>query len=194
LDHCCALSLALLLALAALACSKREEEPLSRPRGLTPAEAPPSQPPAQEESARNSAPKERAPHSLPSPFATGAPDPGALTNADASPGSAAAGATDDAAPARDLAAELAGLIGQPLSCVNFPAIVAGGGRLSIAVDAQVVPSGRITRAEVTAPGQPEEALRCIEKLVTAKSLRAPVPGAPRRVTTSVGLQVVANPP
>lgn len=169
-----------------------EREPPSRPQGLTPAEvqaaprpyanAPPAPPP--------SAPP--PPSSLPSPFATGTPDPGALVNRGAAPDVPDAGPPAAEVSKRDLGVELAQLVGQPLSCVDFAAIVAGGGKLAITVHAQVVPSGRITRADVSAPGQSETALRCIEKLVTAASLQGPVPGAPRKVTTTVTMQVVAN--
>lgn len=181
---------ALALACFSLAACGKSETP-SRPRGLTPTETPapapaPSQPPA---------PPPPPPNTLSSPFSANAPDPGALSvPADAAPSAPPAeAAVEDAGPQRDLAQELATLIGQPLSCINFPAAVTGGGKLVIAVDAQVVPSGRITRASVSAPGQPPEALQCIERIVTLAGLRGPVPGAPRRVSTSVTLQVVANP-
>lgn len=182
-----------LVAALAVGCSKREEAPM-RPRGLTPAEAPSSatSPNAEDDDPPRSAsaPPARA---LPSPFA-GAPDPGALAQRDAgSSANDAADAATDSDSKRNLPAELAQLVGQPLSCVDFAAIVEGGGKLDIAVNAQVVPSGRITRAEVSAPGQPPKALRCIEQLVTAGSLQAPVPEAPRTVRTTVTMQVVANP-
>jgi hypothetical protein len=196
--------LACAIAFFALACSKREETPM-RQRGLTPTEAPAGKvaPPVVENSepAQPSSPST----TLPSPFINSAPDPGALSaeerNTGAQPSApgtarpaAAAEPAADAAPERDLPRELALLIGQPLSCVNLPAVVAGGGRLDIAVAAQVVPSGRITRAEASAAGQPPEALRCIEKLATSRSLKGPVPDAPRQVSTSVSMQVVATPP
>jgi len=182
---------ALCALLAVAACSEREQP--SRPRGLTASEAPraPASAPSPAPGPVVSPP---APRSLPSPFATGAPDPGALANRESEPAALPeAGSGEPEATKRNLAVELAQLVGQPLSCVDFAAIVAGGGKVNITVGAQVVPSGRITRAEATAPGQPEKALRCIEQLVTAGSLQGPVPGAPRKVTTSVVLQVVENP-
>jgi hypothetical protein len=186
-------TLALALALSLAACSSREQP--SRPRGLTPEEvpAPSATPPT-------SPPPERVqppPSALPSPFAQRAPDPGALMNRDATVGSASGEVTDaavDAGPPRDLGAELAARIGQPVQCVDMAAIVAGGGKLSITARAQVMPSGRITRATVTAPGQPAQATTCIERLVTAASLASPVPDAPREVSTTVVMQVVATPP
>lgn len=180
------------VAALALGCSKREEVP-TRPRGLTPAEAPaPAASTIAEEDdtpASASAPPAR---SLPNPFA-GASDPGALIEPKAESSADAGGEAGASESKRDLPAELAQLVGQPLSCVDFAAIVEGGGKLDISVSAQVVPSGRITRAEVSAPGQPPKALRCIEQLVTAGSLQAPVPEAPRAVRTTVTMQVVANP-
>lgn len=181
------------VALLALGCSKREETP-TRPRGLTPAEAPSSA--TSPSAADDDAPPTTSPpavRALPSPFAR-TPQPGALAEPDAA--SSEHDASDGASasePKRDLSSELAQLVGQPLSCVDFAAIVEGGGKVDIAVSAQVVPSGRITRAEVSAPGQPPKALRCIEQLVTAGSLQAPVPEAPRAVRTTITMQVVANP-
>ena len=190
--------LACALPLLALSCAKQDEVP-RRPRGLSPAEAPQGAPLPSEESAPAAAPT-TAPNSLPSPFMNPAPNPGALrgdaAGAEPGAGSAAAGgpAATDAAAERDLARELAILIGQPISCVDLGAVVAGGGRVDISVSAQVVPSGRITRAEASAKGQPDRALRCVEQLATSRSLRGPVPGAPRQVATTVSMQVVATPP
>lgn len=186
--------LACALPLLALACAKREEVP-RRPRGLSPAEVPVGTVPTEEPGATPAAAP--APSSLPSPFVSAAPNPGALRGdaAAAEPGASdTAGPAADAAPERDLARELAILVGQPLSCMDLAAVVAGGGRVDISVSAQVVPSGRITRAEASAKGQPERALRCVEQLATSRSLRGPVPGAPRQVTTTVSMQVVATPP
>jgi hypothetical protein len=192
--------LACALPLLALSCGKQEEAP-RRPRGLSADEAPQGSAATTQEAEPEPAPRPAtAPSSLPSPFVNAAPNPGALRNEAASPGSGAddaavAGPTGrDAAAERDLARELAILIGQPISCVDLAAVVAGGGRVDIAVSAQVVPSGRITRAEATAKGQPDRALRCVEQLATSRSLRGPVPDAPRRVSTTVSMQVVATPP
>jgi hypothetical protein len=182
---------AVLVISGAPGCSERESA--SRPRGLTASEAPPL-PPANTPAPVTAPAAPPPPRSLPSPFAASRPDPGALTNPlpeRAKPPEEAGAAVEQ--PKRDLAVELAQLVGQPLSCVDFSAIVAGGGKLAITVSAQVVPSGRITRAEVTAPGQPAKALRCIEQLVTSGSFQSPVPDAPRKVTTNVTMQVVANP-
>ena len=179
-----------------LACGSKEEPVKTRPRGLTPSEAPTKRmdPPSTVEPEPTPPPPPRS--SLPSPFAKSS-DPGALMRTDAAtpvePPSAQAGSTEDAAAQRDLSSELAMLIGQPLQCLDVKAMAAGGGKLTISVRAQVVPSGRITRAEATAPGQADEALRCVERLVTASSLKGPVPGAPRSIAAAVTMQVVATP-
>lgn len=189
-----ALALAWLSVAPLLACGSKEETVNRRPRGLTPAEAPTKRmdppPAASPEPAPTSVPPSR----LPSPFAK-AGDPGALMRPDASsePPRAQAAEPEDAGAQRDLSGELAMLIGQPLQCVDVKAIAAGGGKLTISVRAQVVPSGRITRAEATAPGQTDEAVRCIERLVSSSSLKGPVPGAPRSVSSAVTMQVVATP-
>ena len=175
------------LSCALAACNSRSEEAPRRQQGLAPSEVPPPAPPR----ATTPAPTPSAPppSSLPSPFAQAAPNPGALARTeDASPADAAAAAARDAEPERDLGQELAAVLGQPIRCLDVPAVVAGGGKLTITATAQVMPSGRITRASASAPGQPAEALRCIEGIVTAGRLQGSVPGAPRQVAASVTIQ------
>ena len=186
----CALALGCLLA----SCGETPK-PDRRARGILPEEATSRATPAQlaaAEAPATEAPATPPPSSLPSPFVRSAPNPGALSTPDAGTSGEAAGAAADAGPPRDLGSELRGLLGQPASCLDLAAVEASGGKLTVDATAQVVSSGRITRATVTAPGQPSTALRCLEQRITAGSLRGPVPGAPLAVRTSVPIEVIST--
>jgi hypothetical protein len=125
-----------------------------------------------------------------------APDPAALS-AKLPPSGLAPGkaldliASEDAgAPARDLDAELSNALSTVSNCVDVvQAAARPDGRLTISVNAYVQGSGRVSRATVTAPGQPASALSCIEKLVLAVTLQAPVPSAPVQVKGTTQLQI-----
>lgn len=192
------------LALSALSLAEGcgKTDPPRRPQGLLPGEegarAPVSSPP--ETTQPLAAPPRPTTSQLPSPFAQRAPDPGALMRADAGATDApaaeepsAASASDAGPPPRDLSAELSTMLGAPVPCVDYAAVASGGGRLTIGLSAYVVPSGRITRATVRAPGQPSEAVRCLEKRLSSASFRGPVEGAPREVSATVPLEVVSQP-
>lgn len=196
-----AVSWVVLSALLLPGCS---EQPVvqTRPRGLLPGEETSH---ARLEPPRKPAPVAPAPpppprSQLASPFAKAA-DPGALASpqalgaaaASADAGSTAVPATDAPTPPRDLPSELIALLGQPASCLDLAAIAAAGGRTTISITAQVMPSGRVTRASASAPNQLGDALRCLEDRATAKSFRGPVPGAPREVTATIPIEVVAQP-
>jgi len=180
------------------ACSKGDDALPRRPQGLLPGEEVPRGPTTLPPNAQP--PKGQPPppprSSLPSPFLARAPDPGALRRPDAGGAAASAEATPaadaGAKPERDLAAELAGLVGAPAQCVDLATVARGGGRLTITLSATVVPSGRITRASASAPGQPTQAVRCLEQRLAAASFRGPVEGAPRSVTTTVPIEVVSQ--
>jgi hypothetical protein len=100
-------------------------------------------------------------------------------------------ASDDAgAPQRDLDAELSSALSAVSNCVDVvQAAARPEGRLTISVNAYVQGSGRVSRATVTAPGQPASALSCIEKLALAATLQAPVPNAPVQVKGTTQLQI-----
>jgi hypothetical protein len=123
-------------------------------------------------------------------------DPGALS-APLPPSGLAPGnalgepkAADAGGPARDLGAELSAALGPAESCVDgAQAAALPGGRLTISVSAYVLPSGRVSRATVTAPGQPQTARDCMQKQVLALSLRQPIPDAPTQVNGSTQVQV-----
>lgn len=123
-------------------------------------------------------------------------DPGALSAklppSGLAPGTAlgALSAADAGAPARDLGAELSAALAPVTNCVDAAQAAAQpDGRLTISVSAYVQASGRVSRATVTAPGQPQSALDCVQKQVLALSLRSPIPDAPTQVTASTQLQV-----
>ncbi|HEX5656621.1 MAG TPA: hypothetical protein VFX59_05470 [Polyangiales bacterium] len=175
-----------------LGCSNAPTAP--RPRGLQPGEEtkapvvvarpePPPPPPP--------------PSSLGSPFDK-ALDPGALQAPppvvqDAGQPAQAAEVVVDASKPRDLSAELLERLGSPTSCLDLQQAVASGGRLNIVVVAEVMPSGRITRVQASAPGQPASALRCLENRASSAGLKGPVPGAPVSVTTTLPIEVASQP-
>jgi hypothetical protein len=182
-----------------LGCSE-PEAPLLRQRGLAPGEEVPRGPTPPPPSAPPPAPPPPR-SSLESPFAARAPDPGALVrreparDEDAGMPAApqrASGPADTGAQ-RDLPAELTALLGQPASCLELASVASAGGRVTISLVAYAVPSGRITRATATAPGQPATALRCLEQRAMAVSLRGPVPGAPLQVTATIPIEVISQP-
>jgi hypothetical protein len=165
----------------------------TRPRGIAPGEEVPRgpvtlpTPPA--------APSTPPPSSLSSPFAKkGAP--GALTRVevvDAGTSGAAPAPVADAGPPRDLSSELVAKLGRPADCIDLAKAAQAGGRLNIVVVAEVMPSGRITRAQASAPDQPASALRCLEQKATSAGLRGPIPGAPLSVTATMPIEVVSQP-
>ncbi|MET0285714.1 MAG: hypothetical protein ABW352_14640 [Polyangiales bacterium] len=179
-------------ALALYGCS--DSQPAARPRGLlvgeetrAPVITPPVLPPP---------PAAPPPSSLGSPF--GRQDPAALQAPPAvqeveQPAQAAPPPVVDAGRPRDLSAELAERLGSPTSCLDLEKAVSAGGRLNIVVVAEVMPSGRITRAQASAPDQPASALRCLETKATSAGLRGPVPGAPLSVTATLPIEVASQP-
>jgi hypothetical protein len=96
--------------------------------------------------------------------------------------------------ARDLGRELSDLLRQT-SCLDL-AVAARqpGGRQTISGTAYVMASGRITRATVSASGQPSSALRCAESRLVAQGLRGPVPGGAQSISGSTTIEVVAEAP
>ncbi|MDB4975587.1 MAG: hypothetical protein JWN48_3928 [Myxococcaceae bacterium] len=145
------------------------------------------------------------PSSLSSPFAK---DPGALikpppqAGLDPAPALDAGSATplaptpsaaSEATTPRDLPSELIKLLGQPADCLDLAAVASAGGRTTISITVSVMPSGRIIRATASAPNQAGDALRCLENRASAGNFRGPVPAAPRDVTATIPIEVVAQP-
>ena len=128
-------------------------------------------------------------------FERGTADPGSLS-AKAPPSGLAPGnalpapAADAGGPPRDLSAELSAALAPATNCIDVAQAAAQPeGRLTISVSAYLQGSGRVSRATVTAPGQPPAALACMQKLVLGLSLRAPIPAAPVQVSATTQLQV-----
>lgn len=176
------------LSLLALACGK-DQPPM--PRGVTGSdrgeivEAEPAPEPAKEEQA----PEPRL-SGLPSPFA---PGPGDLSpTTPTTPARTEAAAPE--APARDLGAELADLARAP-GCIDLAAAASQpGGKLTVSVSAYVLETGRITRATVSAPGQPAAALRCAERRITGAGLKGPIPSGAGNVSGIATLEVIGAAP
>lgn len=101
-----------------------------------------------------------------------------------------AAAPEDAAPRRDLRAELSSALSRVASCVDLAQAAAQrDGRLVISVSAVVLGTGRISRATVTAPGQPSGSLTCIQDMTVGMTLPPGVPGAPLTVIGTTELTV-----
>lgn len=95
------------------------------------------------------------------------------------------------APERDLSSELARLLPAPAECLDL-ARASARGKVAISVTAMVMPSGRLSRASVSVPGQPAESLKCIEKRVLQGVLPPGVPKAPIQVEANLAVEVVAH--
>jgi len=111
------------------------------------------------------------------------------TEADQSAAKPEQGTKPEDKPERKLDEELKAALGQPTDCLDLQKIVDGGGKLVVRVGAYVGPSGRITRASVSAPGQPSSTLACIERRAVAIKMRDPIEDAPRLVQTELSFEV-----
>lgn len=111
--------------------------------------------------------------------------------AEASPEEAPA--APEAASARDLPAELSGLFGSPTSCFDFARVSALGDTLNVHVSVTVMPSGRVNRASVSAPGLLPAELACLEQRAAGLSMRGPIEGAPRTVSTDIVYDIETTP-
>lgn len=132
------------------------------------------------------------PPPAPVPGPSGGARPGINTTTDLLGASAPTGGR---APAtRDLSQELVTLLGSPAPCLDLGQVADRGGRLELVLNAMVMPSGRVTRAEVRAPHQPPEAVECLKERLLAGSLAPDVPGAPVSVQATVPVEVVAQSP
>jgi hypothetical protein len=178
------LALALLLSTA---CSRAAEKPVPPP-GLLDSEGKPLAPAPSAPVAPAQGPAQPTVYDFERP----APSPAANTaqNLGMSPpaGRAPAGAGGN----RDLAAELSSALNQVTDCVA-PAEAAKqpSGRLVVNVSAYVLGTGSISRATVDAPGQPADALACLQRRVMAIKLAEPVPDAPTNVRGSTTVEIKA---
>jgi len=90
---------------------------------------------------------------------------------------------------RDLGAELKSALGSPVGCLTPRPADQAPDRITIAISAQLVGSGRITRATASASQLEASELDCVRRRVEAIRLRGPVDDAPRGVSTSVELEL-----
>ncbi len=196
MNECLMPSLVVGVLMVALQACGPDPVPTRQP-GLTPEEAaklpaaaptpepvaPPAAPPAFQDLPSSLAPAK--------PKSTTGSDTVAAVGADGQPASPDAKPADEKAK-RDLGGELRTALGQPTDCLDLQKVVDDGGKILVRVAAYVGPSGRITRATVTAPGQALQALSCIERRTVAIKMKDPVEDAPRLVETELSFQIARN--
>jgi hypothetical protein len=93
---------------------------------------------------------------------------------------------------RDYGGELQAALGVPGDCIDRETARAAGSTLRIPVRVVVTESGRVTRAEVGGT-LPEAARLCVQRRAEAVSMRAPIEGAPRSISTDIVLQATFGP-
>lgn len=95
---------------------------------------------------------------------------------------------------RDLGAELKSALGSPASCLKPREAENAPDRITISISAQLVGSGRVTRASVSGAQLEASEIDCVRRRVEAIRL-GEVEDAPRGVSTSVELELKkpANP-
>jgi hypothetical protein len=171
--------------LAALAGCGKEEAPA--PRGIPGGVDRPAPP------RRAPEPEAEAPQPEPS-FGRKRPnnfelEPGDLMAQQAKPAEEPA-AGEPAKDERNLGQEVAELARRS-GCLDLAAAAQQpGGKLKVSVSAYLMPSGRITRATVSASGQPSSALRCAEQRVVQAGLTGPFEKA-ESVSGETTIEVVA---
>ncbi|MDH5672449.1 MAG: hypothetical protein OEZ06_09895 [Myxococcales bacterium] len=159
----------------------------------------PQQPPSRERS--RGVPEFQAP--MPNPDAPAAaaarpPRPGSTAPASPRPSTDPGAEAEAQAEAeaeekkRDYAAELKAAFGSPLGCMGqreageqLPP------RITLQLQAHVLDSGRITRGYVSAPGLQAQELSCLERQLRAARLPGAIEGAPRQISTTVGIEFKA---
>lgn|GEM_PF-3286241 len=103
-------------------------------------------------------------------------------------------AAAEAAPAaRDFEAELRSAYVPPLSCFTYERAAELGASLRMRVSVTLMPSGRVTRAGVSASGLTPAEIDCLEQAAMSVALAAPVEGAPRTVSTSIEFAIETRP-
>jgi len=92
---------------------------------------------------------------------------------------------------RDYPAELARLVGDPSSCLE-PRVSDGTQQpIQIVIRSQVMPSGAVTRADVSSSALRSHEQRCIAQRVTSVHFAPPIEGAPMSVESSIWLRPTA---
>jgi hypothetical protein len=178
-----------LLVLPLAGCKKREPVHVPPP-GLTHSQAAPTSAPSPVAPEASAAARPRAPEPTVYDFERQgiATDPGALESPDA--GAHGGSAEPEPTAPRDLAPDLERLLREAADgCVDMPKAAAQpGGRLTLSVSAYVLATGSFSSAQVTAPGQPESALRCLQQAVLRANV-GDVRDAPRRVQGAAQLEI-----
>lgn len=178
------------VALSLGACSSEPNFEYKKTPGLSPEEIArlPKAPPPEPE-----APKPPTPPTFQSSIGLKRPQqPGpkpAGTEVDQSAANPDATEKTEEKPERKLDEELKAALGQPTDCLDLQKVVDGGGKLKVRVGAYVGPSGRITRASVSAPGQPSSTVSCIERRAVTIKMNDPIEDAPRLVETELSFEV-----
>jgi hypothetical protein len=94
---------------------------------------------------------------------------------------------EDKAEKRDLGAELQTALGSPVGCLETRPANEAPERIVISVNAQVMGSGRVSRANVASSALNPGELECIRKRAESTRLAGPIDDAPLAVTTSIEL-------
>jgi hypothetical protein len=95
---------------------------------------------------------------------------------------------------RDYPAELARLVGDPSSCLE-PRVGDGTQQpIQIVIRSQVMPSGAVTRADVSSAALRSGEQRCIAHRVESAHFAPPIEGAPMAVESSIWLRPTAPVP
>jgi hypothetical protein len=92
---------------------------------------------------------------------------------------------------RDFAAELANMLGNPVSCLAPRPADVSPSTLQIGVYTQVMPSGAVSRAQVSAAGLTPAELQCITKRAETLRFAQPIENAPFPVHANISLQLSA---
>lgn len=95
--------------------------------------------------------------------------------------------------ARDLTAELRESFRLPHDCFTYARVESFGTSLTVSVRVTVMPSGRVTRAAVTASALTPDEIACVERSAMDVPFRAPVDGAPRTVSATIEFEVATTP-
>ncbi|QQR89724.1 MAG: hypothetical protein IPJ88_16300 [Myxococcales bacterium] len=89
---------------------------------------------------------------------------------------------------RDYEKELKQLVAAASSCVSSDIAKQATATVTLSVEATIMETGRVTRADVRSSSLPQEVTRCFEKQIVSGHFRAPVTNAPRTTRTSLTFQ------
>lgn len=92
---------------------------------------------------------------------------------------------EDEEPARDLGAELRTAASNATSCARAEGANELPERTQLRIEAHVTATGIVTRATASSADLSAEALQCFERRIESYRFAAPVPDAPRSVSTTV---------